>query len=239
MIFSQTSPCRPPSKHPRRLSSTPKKKTPKNHFPPPLPPPCLSDSAETDIALGETLLQRNKENVSEIPSFFPSPRLSRIVVDTSRRLDAHTTHTGLPVGSSSLKRAGEEGKKKKNRGLTVSFVQSKDDKNRRSSPDNTSSSTKKKFSRHATHRNLDDSTIDSLNASRNGAMDSHYAQTRKEGTFPRKYAGQDPKLGYDWIAGLLDASESYLSEKDDEYFREMKEFRQVNFAQCHKRKDVA
>ena len=74
--------------------------------------------------------------------------------------------------------------------------------------------------------------IESLNSSRFGALDRTLSQTRKQHHFPRKYAGDDPRLGYDWIAGLLDASEAYLSEKDDEYFDDVKEFRRVNHAEC-------
>ena len=38
-------------------------------------------------------------------------------------------------------------------------------------------------------------------------------------------------LGYDWIAGLVDAG-SQLEEKEDEYFVEMREFRKVNHSEC-------
>lgn len=74
--------------------------------------------------------------------------------------------------------------------------------------------------------------VESLNASRYGALDRSLSQTRKQHMFPRRYTGDDPRLGYDWIAGLLDASEAYLSEKDDEYFDDIKEFRQVNYSEC-------
>jgi len=38
-------------------------------------------------------------------------------------------------------------------------------------------------------------------------------------------------LGYDWIAGMLDCT-SYLSERPDDYFDELKEFRRVNKEDC-------
>lgn len=38
-------------------------------------------------------------------------------------------------------------------------------------------------------------------------------------------------LGYDWIAGMLDNT-SYLSEKPDDYFDDLKEFRRVNKEDC-------
>lgn len=38
-------------------------------------------------------------------------------------------------------------------------------------------------------------------------------------------------LGYDWIAGMLD-NDSYISQKDDSFFDELKEFRRVNRAEC-------
>ena len=49
--------------------------------------------------------------------------------------------------------------------------------------------------------------------------------------FPRHYKGDDPRLGYDWIAGMLD-TEASISEKDDKYFVELKEFRRVNRSEC-------
>ena len=39
-------------------------------------------------------------------------------------------------------------------------------------------------------------------------------------------------LGYDWIAGILD-NESYLSEKPDDFFDDIKEFRRVNKKECY------
>lgn len=38
-------------------------------------------------------------------------------------------------------------------------------------------------------------------------------------------------LGYDWIAGMLD-NDSYISQKDDSFFDELKEFRRVNRTEC-------
>lgn len=38
-------------------------------------------------------------------------------------------------------------------------------------------------------------------------------------------------LGYDWIAGLLDNT-SYLSERPDDFFDDLKEFRRVNKEDC-------
>lgn len=131
-------------------------------------------------------------------------------------------------------KSGQERRKNK-RGLTVSFVQNNTDKGSREL-----SVSKRPLSRHATQRDLDagDATMSALNASPYGAMERRYSQTRREGSFPPGFPGEDPRLGYDWIAGLLDASESYLSEKDDRYFQEMKEFRQVNFEECHGPKEV-
>jgi hypothetical protein len=98
---------------------------------------------------------------------------------------------------------------------------------------------KSKFSRHATQRNLNSSLVNSLNSSRHGAMEQRYSQAQEaEHPRPRGYPSTDPRLGYDWIAGLLDASESYLSEKDDEYFKEIEEFRRINYEECHRPKEV-
>ncbi|XP_061456595.1 migration and invasion-inhibitory protein isoform X2 [Rhineura floridana] len=46
-----------------------------------------------------------------------------------------------------------------------------------------------------------------------------------------------PFLGYDWIAGLLDMDSS-MSEKPDEYFSELQEFRQVNREACIYNQDL-
>ena len=49
-----------------------------------------------------------------------------------------------------------------------------------------------------------------------------------------KIDGDDKRrslLGYDWIAGMLDNT-SYLSERPDGYFDDLKEFRRVNKKDC-------
>lgn len=156
-------------------------------------------------------------------------------MDTSRSL--HRSKSPKPT-TSSLRKSGKE--KKSRRGLTVSFVQNDADKSTHlsGSPRKSNTSKKNKLTRHATQRDLGKSMVDSLNSSKFGAMERRYSQTRKEGKFPRRFQGDDPRLGYDWIAGLLDTSESYLSERDDEYFEEMKEFRRINYAECHQAKEV-
>lgn len=80
---------------------------------------------------------------------------------------------------------------------------------------------------------LDGRLVDTLNASRFGALENHVSHTRTRRKFPRRYAGDDPALGYDWIAGLLD-SDSYLGrhDDDDDFFRDIKEFRRVNRSEC-------
>ena len=185
-----------------------------------------SPTPEVDLSLEDALLHGNKENVSHDDYSLPSPKLSKIVVNMSR------SKAG-PAQSSLRKTDGQE--KRKKRGLTVSFVQNSETDNNTHKPGD---STARKLTRHPTQRNMGASLVDSLNTSRYGAMDRRYAQTHKEGKFPTGYPGEDPRLGYDWIAGLLDASESYLSERDDEYFDDMKEFRRVNFEDCHRPKEV-
>ncbi|XP_048109727.1 migration and invasion-inhibitory protein isoform X2 [Alosa alosa] len=41
-----------------------------------------------------------------------------------------------------------------------------------------------------------------------------------------------PLLGYDWIAGLLDAQDSSLTERSEQFFSELRNFRQVNKDEC-------
>ena len=68
--------------------------------------------------------------------------------------------------------------------------------------------------------------VESLNASRFGAL-----QSRASKGYPRQYKGDDPRLGYDWIAGMLDTQAS-VSEKDEKYFVGIREFRRVNRSEC-------
>ncbi|XP_065890060.1 migration and invasion-inhibitory protein-like isoform X2 [Dysidea avara] len=69
-----------------------------------------------------------------------------------------------------------------------------------------------------------------LNTSHYGALEQTLPMTRSLRK-SLKYEGIDPKLGYDWIAGLLDTS-SYVSQCSDEYFDDLKEFRRANREEC-------
>ena len=71
---------------------------------------------------------------------------------------------------------------------------------------------------------------EALNASQYGALECTLPLTRSIRK-SHKYQGIDPKLGYDWIAGILDTS-SYISQCSDDYFDEMKEFRRANREEC-------
>ena len=62
-----------------------------------------------------------------------------------------------------------------------------------------------------------------------GQSDQPCKMTRRVGH--QRWAGDDPRLGYDWIAGLVEAG-SALENKDEEYFVEMREFRRVNHSEC-------
>ncbi|XP_042333929.1 migration and invasion-inhibitory protein isoform X2 [Sceloporus undulatus] len=53
-----------------------------------------------------------------------------------------------------------------------------------------------------------------------------------EDTIPADRWSVRPFLGYDWIAGLLDAGPSSVAEKPDQYFSELQEFRRVNRDAC-------
>lgn len=69
-----------------------------------------------------------------------------------------------------------------------------------------------------------------LNSSQYGALEYTLPLTRSLRK-SHKCEGIDPKLGYDWIAGILDTS-SYISQCSDEYFDELKEFRRANREDC-------
>lgn len=218
--------------HIRRLSSTPKQTEACSSRP---APSSLNNSLEeamlTKKGRKEKLLSSVKsQNSYSVP--LPSPKMSRIVVDTSQKLS--------PPGSTRKRRSIAEGispslartDRNKKRGLSVSFVQVGDENDEDISLKKRKGNLKTVVNQSVTKKDLGTSLIESLNSSRYGALDRTLSQTRKQHLFPRKYAGDDPRLGYDWIAGLLDASEAYLSEKDDEYFEDIKEFRRVNHTEC-------
>ena len=71
---------------------------------------------------------------------------------------------------------------------------------------------------------------EALNASQYGALEHTLPLTRSLRKSHR-CQGVDPKLGYDWIAGLLDTS-SYISQCSDDYFDDLKEFRRANREDC-------
>ncbi|NXY24452.1 MIIP protein, partial [Atrichornis clamosus] len=53
----------------------------------------------------------------------------------------------------------------------------------------------------------------------------------EEGAIPVSSWSAHPFLGYDWIAGLLD-TKSPVTEKSEQYFAELQEFRQANREAC-------
>uniref|UniRef100_A0A8C8RNP7 Migration and invasion inhibitory protein n=1 Tax=Pelusios castaneus TaxID=367368 RepID=A0A8C8RNP7_9SAUR len=59
----------------------------------------------------------------------------------------------------------------------------------------------------------------------------------EEYTIPTASWSVRPFLGYDWIAGLLE-TDSSLSEKSEQYFSELREFRQVNKEACVHEEDA-
>ncbi|KAM9115983.1 migration and invasion-inhibitory protein isoform 2-T2 [Pangshura tecta] len=59
----------------------------------------------------------------------------------------------------------------------------------------------------------------------------------EEYTIPADSWSARPFLGYDWIAGLLE-TDSSLSEKSEQYFTELREFRQVNKEACVHEEDL-
>ena len=183
-------------------------------------------------------LSKSRSRSDDYPTHLPSPKMSRIVVDTSRSVPTpgsskkRLSSNIMKGASSSPARAG----KSKKRGLSVSFVDN--DEESPSVLKRKKGNLRPESHHSKTKPDLGASLIESLNSSRYGALDRSLSQTRKQGQFPRKYAGGDPRLGYDWIAGLLDASEAYLSEKDDEYFKDIKEFRRVNHADCFRPKEA-
>ncbi len=223
----QTSPQQPASKHPRRLSSTPLQRADVNQEPLPEPASVSVQSSSTqDDSLEEVLFDNTSgKDTSKTMGMYslPSPRLSTILMDSSREFGARKSALSSVKGL-------EEGSKKR---LSVSFLKEDTDKN--------SSKSKRKLTRHSTQRNLDESLMHSFSSPYRDTEQS-YALARKgkeSGAFLRRMAaGSDPRLGYDWIAGLLDSSGPSLSDRDNEYFNELNEFRKVNYEECHRPKEV-
>ena len=120
--------------------------------------------------------------------------------------------------------------KGKQRGLSVSFV-GKGESKGIVLPHKSSGNAENSRTHFTNAPSLGRRLIESLNTSRYGTLDRSMAEARKSRVFPRKYAGDDPALGYDWIAGLLDTG-SCLAQHDDAYFEEMREFRRVNHDEC-------
>lgn len=167
-----------------------------------------------DSSLEEALLDRPSQSGK---THLPSPHLSKVVVDTSRTLPDSPSSKSF-LRTSQLKTKERSSSK---RGLSVSFIN-----------DESQSRTLKGRKRMLTPKEKGKRLMDSLNASKHGALDQSLSQQKRK--FPRTYAGDDPKLGYDWIAGLIDASDSYLNERDDQYFQDLREFRRVNCSECYK-----
>ena len=216
MCYTALSSCSQPLKSsippPSKLAKTAEQRrlssTPKNSI-----APLLDLSLEDAVFDNDDSTPRDVKKTKHPSTNQERPRLSQVVVDSGRR------------------RSGS-GKNKK-RGLSVSFVQGDEPEHAgrdRVGVEKTSLS-------FAVEKDLATSLVDSLNSSRYGALDRSMSRLRKTAKFPRKYAGDDPRLGYDWIAGLLD-TDSYLAEHDDEYFEEMREFRKVNRSECCRPKEA-
>lgn len=98
---------------------------------------------------------------------------------------------------------------RKKKGLSVSFQLMGNDKGERESGMNTPAR--------------------SLNSSRYGALE----QRQRTPVIPRKQSGKDIQLlGYDWIAGLMDAG-PHTSQFSEQHLQELREFRHVNRAECY------
>ena len=227
--------------HNRRLSSTPN--TSSSHVP--------------DISLEEALLEegnngatKEEEEEEEEEGETGSRRRKirkkktkegRTQIGTERgdRKFSHqacSSFSKVADSSASILSRDESGRKRKSRGLTVSFVPSQSPS--QSSEEITGetghhlhSGTNAYSFREERERGRD--LIHSLNSSRYGALGK--GLLKREPTTKvskvRRWAGDDPKLGYDWIAGIID-SNSRVLDKGDEYYNEMNEFRRVNHADC-------
>ncbi len=201
-----------PTKLPRRLSSTPKASTA------PLLDLSLEDAVLSDPTGEERWLAEGGKDSGGWREKFDlaretRPRLSKVDVSSGRFTP------------------GTKGKRKE-RGLTVSFV--RDDEVLQADGNG---ETGEAGLSYTAEKELGASLVQSLNSSRFGALERSLSPKRQTRSFPRKYQGDDPRLGYDWIAGLLDG-DSYLADCDDGYFEDLKEFRRVNSSECYVPKEA-
>ena len=204
--------------HKRRRSSTPKH----------------SMNSLPDLSLEEALLSeenRGKEERREEPR--PRRGREKEKGEGEHPVQPHLSLSKVANSSASI-RSRDESVKRKSRGLTVSFVTGQN-LPRPSEQASHSSLHKKKADKlsFTEEREKGSHLIASLNSSRFGALEDRLSRTQQAHKVPqqRRWAGEDPQLGYDWIAGIVESG-SYLEDKDDEYFDEMLEFRRVNHSEC-------
>ena len=226
------------SHHNRRLSSTPN--TSSSHVP--------------DISLEEALLEegdnratKEEEEEEERETGSRGQKIkkektkkgrTKVGAERDRKFpqQAHSSLSKVANSSASIMSRDESGRKRKSRGLTVSFIPSQ-------SPSLSSEETSRATGDHLhseanaysfrEERERGKNLISSLNSSRYGALKKGLSKREPTTGVSRvhRWAGDDPKLGYDWIASMVD-SNSRVLEKDDDYFNEMNEFRRVNHAEC-------
>ena len=138
---------------------------------------------------------------------------------------ASDTSQGMPIDRSLedaiLNTTSLKSKKNDQRGLTVSFAGVK------SSGDQDKNQASQKHSPR-----IGTEPLQRLSQSGRGGLARSVGSTRKARKM-MDYSALDLNLGYDWIAGAIDAEEdtSVLKESDG-YFKEMKEFRIINKHEC-------
>ena len=169
---------------------------------------------------------------------------------TTKSPQTSKTVSQVVDSSASIRRRYEKGKKI-SRGETVSFVSKNTPLPQDEQPSCSHYGLRKRKSRDLSFTEENErgrSLIQSLNSSRYGALEhnrqSETPRNKPSHTTPRnrasckraklcrqRWAGVNPLLGYDWIAGLMEA-DCQLEDKDDGYFEELREYRRVNHSEC-------
>ena len=205
--------------HKRRHSSTPRHSV--NSLP--------------DLSLEEALLSEENRGKEGERREEPTSRRRKTKEkgEEEHSVQPHLSLSKVASSSASIL-SRDKSVKRKSRGLTVSFVTGQSP-SRPSEEDSCSSLHKGKANKLSFTKEKEKGShlITSLNSSRFGALKHRLSHTQQAHKVPRqrRWAGEDPQLGYDWIAGIVDSG-SYLEDKDDEYFDEMLEFQRVNHSEC-------
>lgn len=186
----------------------------------------------------DTLPRKRARLVNLTFSTSSPPKNHTSVTTNHRRLSSTPKTTSAPSPDLSLEEAlfEEDRRNDKNhnttsvnkeKGLNLSqTAQDLCDGSRRKKGLNVSFQLVNKSSEHSCKK----TPLQSFTTSRYGALGQ---QQHRLSVIPRKHTGEELQLlGYDWIAGLMDAGPC-TSQYSDQHLQDLKEFRHVNSSECY------